>query len=108
MPTPIVVKNLKTLIVTPEHEKVFVGGSALWCRVFNEPVRVWLQSLDKSIKIISGEDISKGQFRWPLGMPLVRSLGLGIHELRSHVPNGIIWILFMVYQKDAEASYAKF
>lgn len=35
----------------------------------------------------------------PLGMPLVRSLGQGIHELRSHIPNGIIRILFMVNNK---------
>jgi phage-related protein len=65
----------------------------------SEPVRNWLQSLDKSIKIIIGEDISKVQFRWPLGMPLVRRLGDGIHELRSHIPNGIIRILFMVINK---------
>jgi phage-related protein len=65
----------------------------------NEPVRNWLQSLDKPTKIILGEDISKVQFRWPLGMPLVRSLGKGVHELRSHFPNGIIRILFMVNDK---------
>jgi len=65
----------------------------------NEPVRIWLQSLDKPIKIILGEDISKVQFRWPLGMPLVRGLGQGIHELRSHIPNGIVRILFMVNNK---------
>lgn len=50
-------------------------------------------------KIILGEDISKVQFRWPLGMPLVRSLGQGIHELRSCIPNGIIRILFIVNNK---------
>jgi phage-related protein len=65
----------------------------------NEPVRNWLQSLDKPVKIIVGEDISKVQFRWPLEMPLIRNLGGGIHELRSHVPNGIIRILFMVTNK---------
>lgn len=65
----------------------------------NEPVRIWLQSLDKPIKIILGEDISKVQFRWPLGMPLVRSLGQGVHELRSHIPNGIVRILFMISNK---------
>lgn len=65
----------------------------------NEPVRVWLQSLEKHIKIIIGEDISKVQFRWPLGMPLVRNLGEGIHELRSHIPNGIIRVLFIVSNK---------
>ncbi|MBX9703860.1 MAG: type II toxin-antitoxin system RelE/ParE family toxin [Silvanigrellaceae bacterium] len=68
-------------------------------RTGNEPVRIWLQSLDKSIKIIIGEDISKVQFRWPLGMPLVRNLGDGIHELRSHIPNGITRVLFIVINK---------
>ncbi len=65
----------------------------------NEPVRKWLQTLEKPIKIILGEDISKVQFRWPLGMPLVRSLGSGIHEVRSHIPNGIARILFIVTNK---------
>lgn len=65
----------------------------------NEPVRNWLQSLDKPIKVLIGEDISKVQFRWPLGMPLICSLGSGIHELRTHIPNGIIRILFMVTDK---------
>ena len=32
-------------------------------------------------------------------MPLVRNLGGGVQELRSHVPNGIIRILFMVTNK---------
>ena len=64
-----------------------------------EPVRIWLQSLDKAVKIILGEGISKVQFRWPLGMPLVRSLSEGIYELRSHIPNGIIRILFLVTNK---------
>lgn len=65
----------------------------------NEPVRNWLQTLEKSIKIVIGEDISKVQFRWPLGMPLVRCLGEGLHELRSHFPNGIIRVLFIVLNK---------
>ncbi len=65
----------------------------------NEPVRIWLQSLNKLIKITLGEDISKVQFRWPLGMPLVRSLGEGIYELRSHIPNGIVRIFFLVINK---------
>ena len=49
--------------------------------------------------MIVGEDISKVQFRWPLGMPLVRSFGGGIHEIRINIPNGIIRILFMVNNK---------
>jgi phage-related protein len=65
----------------------------------NEPVRDWLQTLPKPIRLIVGEDISKVQYRWPLGMPLVRGLGDGMHEVRSHIPNGIIRILFMVFDK---------
>jgi len=64
-----------------------------------EPVRDWLQSLDRETKRIVGEDISKVQFRWPLGMPLVRSLGGGIYEVRSSIPNGIIRILFLVIDR---------
>lgn len=52
----------------------------------NEPVREWLLTLPKPIKMIVDEDISKVQYRWPLGMPLVRSLGDGIHEVRSNIP----------------------
>lgn len=48
------------------------------------------------MKIILGENINKVQFRWPLGMPLVRPLGEEIHELRSHISNKIILILFVV------------
>lgn len=65
----------------------------------NEPVRTWLQALDKPIRIQIGEDISKVQFRWPLGMPLVKYLGEGIYELRSHIPNGITRVLFIVMGK---------
>jgi phage-related protein len=32
-------------------------------------------------------------------MPLVRSIEDGIHELRSHIPNGIVRILFFVINK---------
>jgi len=65
----------------------------------NEPVREWLQDLPKTIKLIVGEDISKVQYRWPLGMPLVRGIGEGMHEIRSNIPNGIIRVLFMVFDK---------
>lgn len=64
----------------------------------NEPVRKWLKSLDKEIKVIIGEDISKVQFRWPLGMPLVRYLGEGLYEVRSTIPNGIARVIFKVIQ----------
>lgn len=53
-----------------------------------EPVREWLKSLDKSDRKIIGEDLKLVQFRWPLGMPLVRKMDTDLWELRSHVTGG--------------------
>jgi len=43
-----------------------------------EPVRDWLLELDKPDRTSIGEDIMAVQFRWPLGMPLVRKLDAGL------------------------------
>ena len=40
------------------------------------------------------------QFRWPLGMPLVRSIGSGIHEIRSALPTLIARTLFFVHEGE--------
>jgi hypothetical protein len=45
-----------------------------------EPVREWLKLLSAVERKTVGEDIKTVQFGWPLGMPLVRSLGGGIWE----------------------------
>lgn len=58
-----------------------------------EPVREWLRGLDQESKRVFGEDIKTVQ--WPLGMPLVRSLGGGLWEVRSHVREGIGRIFFI-------------
>ena len=54
-----------------------------------EPVREWLKSLPENERRVLGEDLKTLQFRWPLGMPLVRSLGDGLWELRSNLPTRI-------------------
>lgn len=41
-----------------------------------------------------GEDIKTVQYGWPLGMPLVRSLGGGIWEVRIRLENRIARVLF--------------
>lgn len=41
-----------------------------------EPVREWLKSLPKSARKAIGEDIKTVQLGWPLGMPLVRKMGV--------------------------------
>ncbi len=48
-----------------------------------EPVREWLQGLERADRKIIGEDIKDIEFAWPIGMPLVRSLGQDLWEARS-------------------------
>ena len=62
-----------------------------------EPVRDWLKRLDKEDRKIIGEDIKLVQFRWPLGMPLVRKIESDLWEVRSHLSGRrIARILFTV------------
>ena len=51
-----------------------------------EPVRDWLRALDVDDKKIVGRDIAKVQYRWPVGLPLCRSLGEGLWEVRTSLP----------------------
>jgi len=51
----------------------------------NEPVRVWLSSLDKVDKQTIGNDIKTVEYGWPIGMPVARSLGKGLYEVRSNI-----------------------
>jgi phage-related protein len=59
-----------------------------------EPVREWLKNLDKEDRKTIGEDIKLVQFRWPLGMPLVRKMETDLWEVRSHVSDGRIARVF--------------
>jgi phage-related protein len=62
-----------------------------------EPVREWLKSLSPEDRRIIGEDVKDVEFAWPIGMPLVRSLGDGLWEIRSDLTDGkIARILFAV------------
>ena len=63
----------------------------------NEPVREWLRKLPADERRTIGEDLKTLQFRWPLGMPLVRSLGGGLYEVRSNLPSRIARTLFFVH-----------
>lgn len=59
-----------------------------------EPVREWLKLLPAADRKAVGEDIKTVQFGWPLGMPLVRSLGGGLWEVRTRLENRIARVLF--------------
>jgi phage-related protein len=65
----------------------------------NEPVREWLKQLPKEERKSIGEDIKTVQFRWPLGMPLVRHLEDGIHEVRTGLSHRIARTLFFVHDE---------
>lgn len=65
-----------------------------------EPVREWLRKLPKHERKIIGMDIMTVQFRWPLGMPLVRNIGSGVHEIRSSLPNRIARTLFFEHERE--------
>lgn len=62
----------------------------------SEPVREWLKLLPAADRRAVGEDIKTVQFGWPLGMPLVRSLGSGIWEVRVRLENRIARVLFVL------------
>ena len=40
------------------------------------------------------------QFRWPLGMPLVRNIGAGLQEIRSTLPTRIARTLFFLHEGE--------
>src|SRR5712692_8703866 len=62
-----------------------------------EPVREWLKELNLEDRKTIGEDIKDVEFSWPIGMPLVRSLGRELWEVRSSLPQGrIARVLFCV------------
>ncbi len=56
----------------------------------NEPVRAWLKDLDIADRRVVGHDIATAEFGWPVGMPLSRSLGKGLFEIRSNLSGGRI------------------
>jgi phage-related protein len=51
-----------------------------------EPVRELLNELSREDKRTIGRGIAKVQYSWPVGLPLCRSLGAGLWELRASLP----------------------
>ncbi|MEB3231469.1 MAG: type II toxin-antitoxin system RelE/ParE family toxin [Leptolyngbyaceae bacterium] len=67
----------------------------------NEPVREWLKQLASEHRKIIGADIKTVEYGWPIGMPTCCSMGKGLYEVRSSLPDGIIArILFCIYQEN--------
>jgi phage-related protein len=65
-----------------------------------EPVREWLKALDAVDRRIVGQDIATAEFGWPVGMPVCRSLGNGLYEIRSDLASHrIARVIFCVGQQ---------
>lgn len=62
-----------------------------------EPVLDWLKSLPADERKEIGRDLMRAQWRWPVGMPLCRSLGEGLWEVRSNLPGRIARVLFCIH-----------
>lgn len=60
----------------------------------SEPVRDWLRALPKEERRIIGNDIDLVQQGWPMGKPLVDSLGHGLWEVRSRLDDRIARVIF--------------
>ncbi len=64
----------------------------------NEPVR---ESLPKADRQIIGDDLRLLQHGWPVGMPLCRSLGNGLSELRSTLSSHRIARILLTFSEGA-------
>jgi phage-related protein len=64
----------------------------------SEPVREWLKGLEAAERQAIGRDLLRAQWRWPVGMPLCRPLGMGLWEVRTDLPrNRTARVLLCVY-----------
>lgn len=65
-----------------------------------EPVRDWLLRLPKDERRAIGEDILAVQYAWPVGQPLVDSLGDGLWEVRTRLATRIARTIFIVVDSE--------
>jgi phage-related protein len=67
-----------------------------------EPVREWLKSLpSREDRKRIGEDIRTVEFGWPVGMPVCRSVGSGIYEVRSALAQNRIARVLFYFDKNS-------
>ncbi len=72
----------------------------------NEPVRDWLADLPEPHRRAIGMDLQRVQYRWPVGMPLVRPMGKGLFEVRTPLADGTAArVLFRFHKGELYALY---
>ena len=65
-----------------------------------EPLRAWLKALSVADRKAIGDDIQKAEYACPIGMPLSRSLGGGLHEIRTELGRNRIARVFFYISKS--------
>ena len=65
----------------------------------NEPVRDWLKDLSADDRKRIGDDIKTAELGWPVGMPLCKPMGQGLHEIRTDLDGGRISRVFVCAHK---------
>jgi phage-related protein len=75
----------KVLLVTKQPKKI--PAFFYQTPAGAEPVRDWLKKLDDDDRRVIGEDVATVEYGWPVGMPICRSLGGGLWEVRSSLPS---------------------
>ena len=84
----------------PENEGKRVPAIFFRTEAGGEPVREWLKGLSRDDRKHIGEDVKTVEFGWPIGMPVCRSLGGGVYEVRSTLAhNRIARVLFYIDKK---------
>jgi phage-related protein len=63
-------------------------------------VRDWLRDLPAEDRLAIGRDLMRVQFRWPVGMPLCRSLGSGLWEVRTQLPSRRIARVVLCFHEE--------
>ena len=61
-----------------------------------EPVRDWIKSLSRQERLTVGTDIKTVEFGWPVGLPVCRSLGDELWEVRSKLNRRIGRVIFYI------------
>lgn len=62
-------------------------------------VRDWLLRLPEVNRRKIGQDLQRVQFRWPIGMPLVRPLGKGLFEVRTPLPDHTVARILICFHR---------
>ncbi len=62
------------------------------------PVRDWLFELSKEDRKLVGIDLATIEYGWPIGMPICKSLGSGLWEVRTDISDKkIARVLFCIH-----------